>query len=91
MGADNTSAESFAIDLARDDIRAIGAPGESAAMTLAFNIVRGQLDTSIESNVLAFGQSSPSASAPVTLAVQRRVHPGGSRLPKCRLLYIGTG
>jgi hypothetical protein len=57
-GGNNSPVDlSFAIDLNKDDIRAVAVPGQTKAMGLAFNMVRGQLDTSIEANVIASAQS----------------------------------
>jgi uncharacterized membrane protein len=57
VASDGTVTISFSIDLNKDTIRAVPGPGQNPAVRIAFNLVRGQLDTQIESNVLQQTQS----------------------------------
>ncbi len=69
VGTDNSVSFTLAVDLDRDDIRAIAAPGQNKAMAISFNLVRGQMDTYIESVVTGALQNQQSGSFQASAAI----------------------
>jgi len=59
---------SFELDLLKDDVRAIVAPGQNAAAAIGFQIVRGFTDAGFESIVFGSAAQNPPGSA-VTTAI----------------------
>src|SRR5262249_4854801 len=55
----------FAIDLVRDSLRAVAAPGQSTTATIAFNAVRGVYENVSEANVVQLAASSTGQSVQV--------------------------
>ncbi|QEH35411.1 Ubp3 associated protein Bre5 [Aquisphaera giovannonii] len=67
VGADGTVRLDLGLDLLKDDIRVLAAPGNARAATIGFNYDRGIMESQVESDVL--GDASAASTGTITVGV----------------------
>ena len=73
MTTNNTATISYSIDLVRDSIRAVAAPGQNVQASLAFGAARGVFDSFLEDQALPSGGQDMSAAAIVEQSMNQGI------------------